>query len=118
MLPRYILTPHIWGLLSVRPARHVVAHLNGRNDFFELPVGTWILMKNILAAVASTLLSSILFFSLMEPIGNLIPCEWFGTAREGACGYGAVWLTLAVVVLLTVAGAVGLFVAYKRVRSK
>ncbi len=45
----------------------------------------------------------------------LMPCEWFGFSFEGACGYGALWVTIGVAVAVLILSYGSL--AYLTVRS-
>jgi len=49
---------------------------------------------------------------------NVMPCSWFGSGSEGACGYGALFFVLAATPVLALALSVTFIVLYFRARNK
>lgn len=76
-------------------------------------------MKNLLTiaglALLAALLTAILAFMALE----LMPCSWFGSHSEGACGYGAVFAVMgaAPIVFLVLTAVLCIWYARRRGRQ-
>lgn len=69
-------------------------------------------------AFASLLLAFIISAGLGFAALNVMPCSWFGSTFEGACGYGSGYFVLALVILLTlVLASLFVFLYFRRVTS-
>lgn len=51
-------------------------------------------MKNLLTIASLALLSAVATALLGFVALQVLPCSWFGSAAEGACGYGATFAVM------------------------
>ncbi|GJI97801.1 hypothetical protein RugamoR57_45190 [Duganella caerulea] len=79
-----------------------------------------------LRSAAGTILTLLLAFAASLGIAaavayfalSVMPCEWFGSSFEGACGYGAMFASIAGGLLLSVVLFLGFVLVYFRRRQR
>lgn len=75
-------------------------------------------MKNLLTiaglALLSALATAVLGFVALE----VMPCSWFGSHAEGACGYGAVFAVMGAAPIVFLLLMVVLCIVYARRRAR
>lgn len=75
-------------------------------------------MKNLLTIAGLALLSALATALLAFMALELMPCSWFGSASEGACGYGAVFAVMGAAPIVFLLLLVLLFIGYARRQAK
>lgn len=72
----------------------------------------------VLALAGSLGLSATIATALGDVLLNVLPCRWFGTSSEGACGYGALWFTLITMGALAMGLTFGTMLLYVQWRRR
>lgn len=75
-------------------------------------------MKNLLTIAGLALLSALATALLAFMALELMPCSWFGSASEGACGYGAVFAVMGAAPIVFLLLLVLLCIGYARRQVK
>ena len=75
-------------------------------------------MKNLLTMAGLALLSALATALLAFMALELMPCSWFGSASEGACGYGAVFAVMGAAPIVFLLLLVLLCIGYARRQAK
>ena len=75
-------------------------------------------MKNLLTIAGLALLSALATALLAFMALELMPCSWFGSHSEGACGYGAVFAVMGAAPIVFLVLLVALYMGYARRRGK
>lgn len=75
-------------------------------------------MKNLLTIAGLALLAALLTAILGYLALELMPCSWFGSHAEGACGYGAVFAVMGAAPIVFLALTAVLCIGYARRRAR
>lgn len=76
------------------------------------------MINSIATSLGLILLAAILAAAVGGIAINLLPCSWFGSGFEGACGFGALLFVFAAGVVLAVVLAISFNVMYFRKRTR
>ena len=75
-------------------------------------------MKNLLTIAGLALLSALATALLAFMALELMPCSWFGSASEGACGYGAVFAVMGAAPIVFLLLLMVLCIGYARRKAR
>lgn len=75
-------------------------------------------MKNLLTIAGLALLSALATALIAFLALELMPCSWFGSHSEGACGYGAVFAVMGAAPFVFLVLTAVLCIGYARRRAR
>ncbi|MGK5024121.1 hypothetical protein [Janthinobacterium sp. RB2R34] len=75
-------------------------------------------MKNLLTIACLALFAALATAVLGFLALNVLPCSWFGSAAEGACGYGATFAVLGASPFVFLVLLVAFCIVYARRQAK
>ena len=75
-------------------------------------------MKNLLTIACLALVAALATAVLAVLALNLMPCSWFGSSFEGACGYGATFAVMGASPFVFLVLLVAFCIMYARSKAK